>query len=597
MFMMSCVVGEPGVKLDSVIADVKSTYDEIVDDPYDSFCYSPASILVLGLEAANFYQNQNGDGKSVADILEPRQKDKLISSAVEAGLFSSYSDSKGWFIGFGGVDYNLCSKIKQSCGLSGSYDEITIIEFLNYLGLVNPEDIDNIDNYRRIRNNMYLDMSSLLSGDQDDFRQLSNFLKSEIPINFLDDQIDYFTEDFINQYKDRISEEGLKSEIIDEITVFEKRFGELDTVQKDELCKDVSLYLLGMVNNDELSSFITDLDAIRKYSGVMPEGSKDFLKKYFNKQLLKETLESEEIKNMRKAYELYMSDVSDIDGIGQSFVDLLSVSDYSGTYIRDMKERMISQAVSLMQKVDNKSPGSKILKDYIQLYELFFDEENERTWKSVQYSVRQTVFDSVSETEDLFGSDYVFTWDDVIAKMKAFAGVYPDSGGASEELLAEFKYLVRERALDEAEHLKVDCLGFLRDVLKDKELTASFESKFEEWYGMKYRSYEDIGESGLLKTARRYNEVFGEYPYDFYGEFQNTLVGDLKLCVDAYEDGGFHQNMELDANIRSLKWLLMALKEGEFEILPDVKDTIKEIKNNQPMLYQILPIFNYDDDE
>jgi len=576
--MRSCVVGE-SVKLDDVIAEVQDTYGEIVDNSDYPFCYSPASILVLGLEAAKFYQSRNGDKRSVADIIEPRQRDMLVSSAVgkssdveelydieelydvETGIFSSYSDSKGWLIDIEGIDYNLCSKVRQSCGLSGPYDEITVIEFLNYLGLVSPDDIDN---YGQIKEMVFLEIeSSIYSRDKDKLRQLNNFLRSDIPIDFFDFQIDYFTEIFINVYKDRIAEEGLNKEILEEISVFEKRFGEFDTAQKDELCKDVSLYLLGMVNNDELSSFITNLDAIRKYSGVMPNGSKNFLKKYFEKQLLKDTPGSEEIKNMRKAYELYMSDVSDIDETGESFTDFLSISEYSDTYIRDMKERMISQAVLLMQKVDNKSPGFKILKDYIQLYELFFDDENERTWKSVQYSVRQTVFDSVSETEDLFGSDYVFTWDDVLAKMKAFAGVYPDSGGASEELLAEFKYLVKERALDEAENLNVDSLGFLRDVLKDKELIDSFESNFSEWYQMRIMEHGDIGESGFLKTARRYNEVFGEYPSDFYGEFQDTLVGDLRLCVDAYGDGAFHLNPELNASIKSVKWLLMALKEGE----------------------------------
>ncbi|NOQ38073.1 hypothetical protein GQ472_04245, partial [archaeon] len=53
-----------------------------------------------------------------------------------------------------------------------------------------------------------------------------------------------------------------------------------------------------MINNDELSSFITNLDAIREYSGGLPKGSKKFLKKYVEKQLLKDTLKSEEIKEM-----------------------------------------------------------------------------------------------------------------------------------------------------------------------------------------------------------------------------------------------------------------------------------------------------------
>ncbi|NOQ38074.1 hypothetical protein GQ472_04250 [archaeon] len=239
--MKSCVVGVSGVTHDDIIEeDVRSTYNEIVDN---SFNFSSPYILVLGYEAAKFYQNQNGDKRYVADIIEPSKRDKLISSAVDAWIFSSYSDSKGWLIEIDSTYYNLCSKVKQSCGLSGPSDEISIIEFLNYLGLVNPDDTDNIDNYRQIRNIVFLEIQSLPCYiDSDNFRQLNNFLRSEIPIEFLPDEINRLTEIFIDVYKDRISEEGLNKEILDEISVFEKRFGEFDTAQKMN-CAKIQLYI------------------------------------------------------------------------------------------------------------------------------------------------------------------------------------------------------------------------------------------------------------------------------------------------------------------------------------------------------------------
>ncbi|NOQ37524.1 hypothetical protein GQ472_01420, partial [archaeon] len=338
------------------------------------------------------------------------------------------------------------------------------------------------------------------------------------------------------------------------------------------------------------------LDAIREYSGGLPKGSKKFLKKYVEKQLLKDTLKSEEIKEMHKAWELYMDAESDNDESGKSFASLLSLYADDFNYIGAVKERMIYQAELLIQRVDEKSPDSKNLKDYLELYELFFVEESERA--DMQNYIREEVFDSVFETEIVpFSIDYKFTWDGILAKMKAFAAVYPDSGGASKELLTEFKGHVKTRILDEAEQLNVDSLGFLRDVLKDKELIASFESNFSEWYGMKYRSYEDTGESGLLQTARRYNEVFGEYPSDFFDEFQDTLVRDFKLCVDTYGDGGLHLNRELDANVREVKLIMKELKDGELEILPDVEKTLKEINDSQPMLYQKLTSINFENDE
>ncbi|MCK4808117.1 MAG: hypothetical protein KAS90_00695, partial [Candidatus Aenigmarchaeota archaeon] len=220
--------------------------------------------------------------------------------------------------------------------------------------------------------------------------------------------------------------------------------------------------------------------------------------------------------------------------------------------------------------------------ELVSLYDLMFNKEDLRD------KVVAEVTDSVSRKK-VSGSGekletYKSSWKTIETEITEIRNFYEDINFAdtgTEEGKA-FRESARERILDEAGKGIVRGLCFWENELSgDEDIRSPFKDLYTQWYGsedtkqiMKSYNFRNIP----LLIAREYKTVFGDYPEEFYNDFQDKAVNCLDSLIKEADknDGEFDED-----HAENLKaYLLKDLTYDELRLLPELHKKISYVNDN-----------------
>ena len=210
----------------------------------------------------------------------------------------------------------------------------------------------------------------------------------------------------------------------------------------------------------------------------------------------------------------------------------------------------------------------------------------DRVAAEVTDSVSRKKVSGSGETLERYQSD----WKTIETEMTKLRDFYPDINLAdtgTEEGKA-FLESARERILDEAGKGIVRGLCFWENELSsDEDIRSPFKNLYAQWYGsedtkqtMKNYNFRNLP----LLIAREYKTVFGDYPEEFYNDFQDKAVNCLDSLIKEADknDGEFDED-----HAENLKaYLLKDLTYDELRLLPELHKKISYVNDNYQDIFE-----------
>jgi len=592
---------KPALKSSDIIEAVKLYVDQlylgkneakiVLADNIDE-----SSIYDLAGNAALFYKME--DDRTVAGCLDQFQKNGLINAALSSGVFDSFYLYN--LVDDTGVGSSLYQEIRSSCRDLDDSDvdgRIYMYEFLSYLGLI---DVEDFRNYGMIRDALYEDIISSLTGSASEVNEkIKHFFENSSLIEFTEEQKEKIIDCYISKQKTSIERYGFKNMFLKQLDDFEKHY-EINPSGKKRLYNSANNALRKERDSDTLNNFIYYFKNICKYFGNMPKKAEKSMMHYIVKLMSDDYLDSRDIVRFLLAQEtyrdigsdrpldkLFLLDVEEDIGV-DVLIDLISKRDRSdgneGHLLSakthkadiDVRQMMINQAMYIMgEKIYSKSlvDGKTVLEDYIKAFDLFFDKEDLREpLKNVviDYSVYE------SKNEDSSG-EYVNSWDTILARMTKLKDIFGINLIDKTEPIEErpfdavyFQNNVKRRILSELEEGDVDGISFWKEKMGLNDV-SDLEDKFLKFYNSAEKDYGAGASDGFLSIAKKYKRVFGKYPDEFFGGFQDKMVDALNSFMLGKTD---------DEPFVSIYSLLLGLGETDVELLPVLKAKISDINKN-----------------
>ncbi|NOQ38079.1 hypothetical protein GQ472_04275 [archaeon] len=569
------------------------------------------NIYDIAVNAALFYKMEKD--RTIAGCLDQFQRNGLVDAALSSSLFKHFYSFYN-FVDITGVESSAYQEIRSSCldlKDKSADGRIYIYEFLHYLGLI---DIEDARNYGKIREALYEDIiSSLADSGNEINKEIKRFFENSPLIEFTEEQ----KEEIINLYIDKqnisIERWGFKNLFLKQLVDFEQHY-EINPSGKKRLYNSANNALRKERDSDTLNNFIYYFKNICKYFGNMPKKAEKNLMHYIVNLMSEDYLDSRDITRFLLAQEtykdissdrpldkLFLLDVEEDIGI-DALIGLISKrdrSDGNGKYLLsakthkadiDVRQRMINQAMYIMgEAIYSKSTvdGKTVLEDYIKAFDIFFDKGDlKEPLKNVviDYSVNESKIKKVHGIEE---THYVNSWDTVLARMTKLKDIFGIDLVDKTEPIEDrqfdavyFQNSVKRRILSELEGGDVDGIFFWKDNMGFDDV-SDFENKFLKFYNSAEKDYGENRSDGFLYLAKKYERVFGKYPDEFFGGFQDKMVNVLNSLILCETDETFIPVKERYIAIHSI---LSDLGEADVELLPVLKAKISEINKNHPAL-------------
>ena len=572
---------------EDIIDNVKSNIDELFiktdtkGNPHRNSLDS-GIIELFGLQNALFLKKTD-DGTKIADYLEPECKNALVYAALVSGCFKQFLDD--WKLSDGTDEINLYREIKIHSldpldertkdvrDDTEGHGPILTYELLHYLGLTDREDTEI---HNKLKDNIYCDIIQLL--DDHYFPIVDSFLKSSVDINFSEEQTDSIKEKYIQELIGSIKFRGFEKEYKDRIWILERELGKIEDTDKEKVYNAAVSYLLEKQISEYHGRFINQFKNILECFGKPPKEPKKHLKTVISKILFDNYLNVRDAAYLKSAQMLYQQiDGHKKDRDGSFFTGKIGKN--KGRYEReatDVKTEMEKHIIDALKKTTG------AFSELVSLYDLMFNKEDLRD------RVAAEVTDSVSRKK-VSGSGekletYKSSWKTIETEMTEIRNFYGDINFAdtgTEEGNA-FRESARERILDEAGKGIVRGLCFWENELSgDEDIRSPFKELYAQWYGsedtkqtMKNYNFRNLP----LLIAREYKTVFGDYPEEFYNDFQDKAVNCLDSLIKEADknDGEFDEGHA--ENLKS--YLLKDLTYDELRLLPELHKKISYVNDN-----------------
>ncbi|MEA3437109.1 MAG: hypothetical protein U9R43_11630 [Thermodesulfobacteriota bacterium] len=577
---------------EDIIANVQSNIyelfirtDENGNPPLDSI--DRAAIKLFGLQNA-FLLEITGNGTTIADNLEPEYKNALVDAALNAEYFETFLDD--WICSDGTNEINLFREIKtRSLGYisddetkdvrddTDGHGFIYTYEFLHYLGFTDSKDTEIRDN---LRDNVYGSIIERL--DRNRFSSIDSFLRSSVDINFTEEQIDNIKEKYIQKLINSIDRRGFEKDYSSSICIMERKLGKIGHTKKEKIYRAAISHLSKDLRSEDYNNYIRQFENILDYFERPPKEPKKQLIQCISGILLENFLTASEATTLQSAQRLYRR----IDGHNKKTESCF----FTGKIVKSKKmyETTTDVRTEMERLIMNEMEDmtDDIFSELINLYDQIFNKDD------LKDRVVTEVIDSVSRKEERLSKNlverYSFNWKEIETKMKEVRKVYPDINFSGRETYEgnDFRKSARTRILDEAGKGIVSGLNFWNNILNNEEdISNPFKDLYRQWYGSEYakqlmNSYDF--RNHLLKTARDYKTVFGDYPDEFYKGFQDKAVN----CLDSLiEEADKNEGVFDKYRAKSLKWFLLDyLMPDELYLLTALHEKITYINKNYPQI-------------